>query len=62
MQVKQRQGSIQRVEAGGRSAICQGMFKKETDITIFQGMQVTITVCAVSHKALFAFSEQCLCR
>ena len=38
--MKQRWGSIHRIEASGRSAICQGMFKKESDISAFAGMKV----------------------
>jgi hypothetical protein len=26
---------------GGRQAVCRGMFKKETDLSVFTGMQVT---------------------
>lgn len=36
---KRREGIIERV-TGFRSAVCRGMFKKETDISVFAGMQV----------------------
>ena len=39
--VKRREGVVERVQDGGRTAICKGMFKKETDINIFTGLRVT---------------------
>lgn len=38
--LKQRSGVIERVASDGRTAVCKGMFKKETDISLFTGMQV----------------------
>jgi len=38
---KRREGSVERVEADGRTAICKGMFKKETNLALLQGMRVT---------------------
>eukprot|EP00775_Hariotina_reticulata_P012357 gene12357-12491_t len=38
--VKERQGVIERVAADGCSAICKGLFKKETDMAIFEGATV----------------------
>ena len=38
--VKRRSGSIDRVTADGLSAVCKGMFKKETDISVFVGLKV----------------------
>ena len=38
--LKQKQGSIDRVAKDGQSAVCKGMFKKETDISLFAGMRV----------------------
>lgn len=41
---KQRVGSVERTSTGGGggggSCICRGLFKKETDISIFTGMKV----------------------
>ena len=39
--LKQKQGTIERVAADGHSAVCKGMFKKETDISLFSGMKVS---------------------
>ena len=38
--LKQKKGSIDRVTPDGLSAVCKGMFKKETDIGLFTGMKV----------------------
>lgn len=38
--VKRRTGAIDRVTGDGHSAVCKGMFKKETDISLFSGMRV----------------------
>jgi selenocysteine-specific elongation factor len=40
LQVKQRHGVIERLEAGGASAVCRGMFKRETDQSLFVGLRV----------------------
>ncbi|KAI3436710.1 hypothetical protein D9Q98_006125 [Chlorella vulgaris] len=37
---KQREGVIERVEADGCTAVCRGMFQKETDLALFAGMRV----------------------
>lgn len=37
---KRREGVIERVTGGDRNAVCRGMFKKETAISAFAGMQV----------------------
>ena len=37
---KRREGSIKRVDKDGKGAVCQGLFKKETDLTPFTGMKV----------------------
>ena len=39
--LKQKQGTIERVAADSHSAVCKGMFKKETDISLFSGMKVS---------------------
>lgn len=39
--VKRRSGSIDRVDKDGLGAVCKGMFKKETDITVFAGLKVS---------------------
>ena len=39
--VKRRTGSIDRVDKDGLGAVCKGMFKKETDISVFAGLQVS---------------------
>ena len=38
--MKRREGVIERLGKDGRTAVCRGMFKKETDISLFAGMQV----------------------
>ena len=43
--LKQKQGSIDRVSPDGLSAVCKGMFKKETDISLFTGMKVSGHAC-----------------
>jgi hypothetical protein len=37
---KQKTGVIERVLPDNRTAICRGMLKKETDISLFCGMKV----------------------
>jgi len=37
---KSRQGSVERVEADGCTAVCRGMFKKDTDMSLFIGTVV----------------------
>jgi hypothetical protein len=41
-----RSGVVERVArgGGGRQAVCRGMFKKETDLSAFTGMQVSVTL------------------
>jgi selenocysteine-specific elongation factor len=39
-QVKERQGVIERIAADGCSAVCKGLFKKETDMAIFEGATI----------------------
>ena len=50
--MKHRQGSLRRVEPSGLSAICQGMFKKESDLTAFVGMKVTHSPLIAGHHLL----------
>jgi hypothetical protein len=40
-----RCGVVERVArgGGGRQAVCRGMFKKETDLSVFTGMQVILS-------------------
>ena len=38
---KQRDGIVERLQDNGRSAICKGMFKRETDLTLFMNMRVS---------------------
>ncbi|CAL8462357.1 g1890 [Coccomyxa elongata] len=45
--LKMRAGSIDRVAPDGFSAVCKGMFKKDTDISLFAGMKVTTASGAV---------------
>jgi selenocysteine-specific elongation factor len=40
VQVKERQGSIERMQPDGITAVCKGLFKKETDISVFTGLKV----------------------
>ena len=37
--LKARTGSVERVAPDGRSAICKGMFKRDTDISRFAGLK-----------------------
>ena len=37
---KRKAGALDRVAKDGLSAVCRGMFKKETDISLFSGMRV----------------------
>lgn len=39
--LKERHGTIERVQADGQTAICGGLFKKETNMSVFQGLKVT---------------------
>lgn len=40
MQWKTKVGVLDRLNADGHTAVCKGMFKKETDISLFVGMKV----------------------
>jgi selenocysteine-specific elongation factor len=40
MQAKERQGLVARIQPDGMSATCSGLFKRETDMSIFQGARV----------------------
>jgi len=40
--LKAKHGVIERVGRDGRTAICRGMFKKETDLSVFRGMKVRL--------------------
>lgn len=42
--LKAKHGVIERVGRDGRTAICRGMFKKETDLSMFRGMKVLCPV------------------
>ena len=37
--LKAKHGVVERVGRDGRTAICRGMFKKETDLSMFRGMK-----------------------
>lgn len=39
-QLKERQGNISRIGPDGHSAVCKGLFKKESDISFFEGAKV----------------------
>lgn len=41
---KGREGALERVEPDGCTAVCRGMFKKESDLTAFQGEQAASTI------------------
>jgi len=43
--LKRRTGSIDRMNKDGLSAVCKGMFKKETDISVFVGLKVSHIEC-----------------
>ena len=40
LQVKERQGVIERIQPDGTTAVCKGLFKKETDMSVFNGLKV----------------------
>lgn len=40
VKLKAKYGSIERIATDGCTAICKGMFKKETDMSLFAGMKV----------------------
>jgi selenocysteine-specific elongation factor len=39
---KYRRGVIERLDSDGTSAICKGMFSKDTDMSVFTGMEVVV--------------------
>ena len=49
--LKAKHGVIERVSRDGRTAICRGMFKKETDLSAFRGMKVQCRFCTVRLAA-----------
>lgn len=49
--LKARTGSVERVAADGRSAICKGMFKRDTDISRFAGLKARRSPGAGEHSA-----------
>ena len=63
--LKQKQGSIDRISSDGTSAVCKGMFKKETDLSLFSGMQVrflsllTVTCNTVPSQNVHMLSSSC---
>jgi selenocysteine-specific elongation factor len=40
--LKERKGMIERVLPDGMGAVCRGLFKRETDMSVFEGATVTI--------------------
>ena len=40
--LKQKEGSIERVLPDGKTAVCKGLFKKESDISVFAEMKVIL--------------------
>jgi len=38
--LKGREGRVERMEKDGRTAVCTGLFKRETDLSLFTGMRV----------------------
>ena len=55
--LKQKQGSIDRISSDGTSAVCKGMFKKETDLSLFSGMQVWFLPSFTAHMQRNTFTE-----
>lgn len=45
-------GTIKRVDKDRRGAVCQGLFKKETDLTPFLGMKVMRSPPGICHACL----------
>ena len=61
--LKQKQGSIDRVSPDGMSAVCKGMFKKETDLGLFSGMQVWLPSSSKCTGTLASLLVACrICR
>lgn len=51
--VKQRTGRIERyLSTDGRSAVCRGFFKRESDFSAFIGMKVSLAKSAVASKCV----------
>ncbi len=44
VQIKERIGCIERMQPDGTTAVCKGLFKKETDISVFTGLKVRACV------------------
>lgn len=58
--LKQKKGSIDRVTPDGLSAVCKGMFKKETNIGLFSGMKVGHGCCCLTHCLIHPHSKRLL--
>ena len=39
--LKQRRGVVDRISSDQQSAVCRGMFKKDTDISLFSNLQAS---------------------
>ena len=55
--IKKKEGFIERVEGGGRTAICRGMFSKNSDISPFIGMRISVERTHVKGTILSAFGK-----
>lgn len=55
--LKQKQGSLDRISSDGTSAVCKGMFKKETDLSLFSGMQVWFLPLLTAHMQCHTFTD-----
>ena len=54
LQVKRREGTLDRIDRDGRGAIGRGLFKKETDTAAFVGMQAhSVFLDLIMHASLF---------
>ena len=49
--LKGREGVVERVEPDGCTAVCRGMFKKESDMTAFQGESLLCSLLARSGRS-----------
>lgn len=58
--LKQKKGSIDRVTPDGLSAVCKGMFKKETNINLFSGMKVWMMVPYLFDFLLYCYQQPLL--
>ena len=57
--LKARAGSVERVAPDGRSAICKGMFKRDTDISCFAGLKARPASGSGAHRVPSVQAQRC---